>query len=321
MAPCDTAERGALLGRDVRGENEGVSRELGLERRDDPMTNLGSLGFPVEDLQRVRLDVRPGFEPSAKPPVRIFVGTEPAQYRPERILVWSIEQVRDPSRVYEITLMRELPGFDRRGWTTSFTNYRFLIPHLVGGEGRAIYNDEDQIYLSDPAELFDAQMHGHGVLAVLPQDTSVMLVDCARMTSVWPLAACYSESKKQLLARGREIPELFGSLGIEWNARDQEYREGQTRCLHYTTLHTQPWRPFPGALCLLRTPASRSLVRVGAERESSGLSAFHTRRSVALLRTDTRLAAAGAGGRPIREPENRHAGYACDGSCDSPADL
>ena len=245
MAPCGTVERVALFGRDVRAESEGVLRELGLERRDDPMTNLGSLGFPVEDLQRVRLDVRPGFEPSAKPPVRIFVGTEPAQYRPERILVWSIEQVRDPSRVYEITLMRELPGFDRRRWTTSFTNYRFLIPHLAGGEGRAIYNDEDQIYLSDPAELFDAQMQGHGVLAVSPQDTSVMLVDCARMTSVWPLAACFSESKNQLLARGREIPELFGSLGVEWNARDQEYRDGETRCLHYTTLHTQPWRPFP----------------------------------------------------------------------------
>ncbi len=65
---------------------------------------------------------------SGKPPVRIFIGSEAAQYRAERILVWSIEQVRDPSRVYEIFLMKELEGFDRGRWLTGFTNYRFAIP-------------------------------------------------------------------------------------------------------------------------------------------------------------------------------------------------
>ena len=82
---------------------------------------------------------------SAKPPVRIFVGTEPGQYRAERVFVWSVEQVRDPSRSYEIYLMKDLAGFDRSRWLTGFTNYRFAIPHLAGGAGRAIYNDVDQI--------------------------------------------------------------------------------------------------------------------------------------------------------------------------------
>ena len=231
-----------MTGRDDR---EDVSRELGLKPRVDSMTKLGPVSFPIEDLQRVRLGVRPGHEPSEKSPVRVFIGSEPAQYRPERVLVWSIEQVRDPSRVYEITLLRELPGFDRTGWTTSFTNYRFLIPHLTGALGRAIYNDEDQIYLSDPAELFDAEMGDHGYLAVSREDTSVMVIDCERMAPVWPMEACFRETKNQLLGRGRAVPGLFGSLGGEWNARDEEHRDGWTRCLHYTTLHTQPWRPFP----------------------------------------------------------------------------
>ena len=52
--------------------------------------------------------------------------------------VYSIEQNRDPARVYEIYLMKDLAGFDRRGWTTGFTNYRFTVPHLAGCEGRAI---------------------------------------------------------------------------------------------------------------------------------------------------------------------------------------
>ena len=89
---------------------------------------------------------------SHKTPVRIYVGTETAQARAERIFVWSIDLVRDPSRTYEIYLMKELTGFDRRRWLTGFTNYRFAIPDFAGGSGRAIYNDGDRIYLSDPGE-------------------------------------------------------------------------------------------------------------------------------------------------------------------------
>jgi hypothetical protein len=82
--------------------------------------------------------------------VRIFVGTEPDQHRAERVLLWSIERHRDRARSYEIFLMKNLPGFDRRWWLTGFTNYRFAVPHLTGGSGRAIYNDVDQIYLTEP---------------------------------------------------------------------------------------------------------------------------------------------------------------------------
>ena len=112
------------------------------------------------------LGVREGVPPSPKPPVRIFLGTEPAQYRAERVFFWSIEQVRDPGRIYEIHLMKELVGFDRRGWLTGFTNYRFAIPHFAAGSGKAIYNDVDQVYLGDPGELFDVDLGEHGFLAL-----------------------------------------------------------------------------------------------------------------------------------------------------------
>ena len=70
-------------------------------------------------------------------------------------------KVRDPARVYEIHLMKDLRGFRRNGWTTDFTNYRFAIPQLAGRSGRAIYNDVDQIYLDNPARLFDLDLDGH----------------------------------------------------------------------------------------------------------------------------------------------------------------
>lgn len=189
--------------------------------------------------------VRPGCIPSDKPAVRIFVGTEARQFRAERALLWSIAQHRDPTRVYEIHLMHDLAGFTRRRWLTGFTNFRFVVPHLAGGRGRAIYNDVDQLYLADPAALFDTDMGEHGYLAVSPYDTSVMLLDCARMAEIWPLHRIKRDSRRALDRVARGVPGLWGALAPGWNARDNEYRADESRLIHYTTIHAQPWRPFP----------------------------------------------------------------------------
>jgi mitochondrial fission protein ELM1 len=182
---------------------------------------------------------------SHKTPVRIYVGTETAQARAERIFVWSIDLVRDPSRTYEIYLMKELIGFDRRRWLTGFTNYRFAIPDFAGGSGRAIYNDVDQIYLTDPAELFDLDLKDHGFLSIASNDSSVMIMDCKKMAAAWTLKAAQQERKNALLQKALAINNLWGRLDHEWNARDEEYQTGKSKVLHYTALHTQPWHPFP----------------------------------------------------------------------------
>ncbi len=201
----------------------------------------------------VRLGVAPGVAPSGKQPVRIFLGTEPAQHRAERVFVWSVEKARDRSRVYEIHLMKDLVGFNRWWWTTGFTNYRLAIPDLAGGSGRAIYNDVDQIYLADPGELFDTDMVGHGFLAIaakgrtadVPFDSSVMLIDCARMNPAWTLVEAQNGRKSAMLNKAAAIPGLWGELAPEWNARDAEYCSGRSKLVHYTKLKTQPWQPFP----------------------------------------------------------------------------
>ncbi|MCG8591900.1 MAG: mitochondrial fission ELM1 family protein [Proteobacteria bacterium] len=261
-------------------------------------------------LERVVLPVRPGHVASERPPVRIFLGTEPSQYRAERVFLWSIEQVRDPSRRYEISFLSELAGFDRRGWTTGFTNYRFAIPHLCGNRGRAIYNDEDQIYLADPAELFDLEMEEHGYLSIEPGDTSVMLVHCERMADVWTLARAQGETKKALHARARQVPGLHGELAPEWNARDAEYRAGRSKCLHYTTLHTQPWRPFPSRFSYRDIPEARLWHELEASAHRAGFNAFTSERPSsryreALSATDAPERAAGTFAREIGELARR----------------
>jgi len=196
----------------------------------------------LSELECVVLEPRPGVSPSSAPAVRIFLGTETAQFRPERIFIWSIEQVRDPSRRYEIYLMRAIEGFKSGLWTTGFTNFRFAIPTFCKAQGRAIYNDVDQIYLTDPAELFDLSLGQHGFRAISPRESSVMVMDCARMAAVWNVDAARRVRKRPLLARARH---LYGPLDPHWNARDNEYVPGRTKVFHFTTLHTQPWRPLP----------------------------------------------------------------------------
>ncbi len=202
------------------------------------------LGYRLQP-EKIILSPKTSSSPTQKLPVRIFVGTETAQARAERIFVWSIDLVRDPSRTYEIYLMKELVGFDRRRWLTGFTNYRFAIPELAGGSGRAIFNDVDQIYLADPGELFDTDLEDHGFLTIAENDSSVMVMDCEKMHSIWTMERAKHEKKSTLLKDALHIKNLWGKLAPEWNARDEEYVPGKSKVLHYTALHTQPWHPFP----------------------------------------------------------------------------
>ena len=167
-----------------------------------------SMNFSAETIlagmECVVLPPRAGAPVSDRPPVEIFLGTEPAQYRANRVFVYSIEQVRDPGREVRIHVMSELPGFDRRTWTTGFTNYRFAIPSFCAGRGRAIYNDEDQIYLTDPGVLFDHALGDAGHLSISDTESSVMLVDCEKMASVWTLEEAQKGWKRALLRKASE---------------------------------------------------------------------------------------------------------------------
>ncbi len=214
-------------------------------------------------------------EPESGPPVRIYLGTEPAQYRAERIFIWSVDRVRSPSRRYEITLLRDLPGYDRLGWTTGFTNHRFAIPHYAGGAGRAIYNDTDQIYLRDPAELFDLDLGSHGYLAIAERETSVMLLDCERMASIWTLHDAQHRSKRTLIRKALAVPGLWGDLDGGWNCRDEdEYSVETASCYHFTTLHTQPWRPFPDRFVYHEHPHGHLWWDLKASADAAGYRVF-----------------------------------------------
>lgn len=248
----------------------------------------------------VVLPVRDGASPCDKPAVRIFLGTEAAQYKAERVFVWSIEQVRDPARVYEIYLMKNLVGFRSRFWLTGFTNYRFAIPHFAGGGGRAIYNDVDQVYLRDPGELFDLDMDGHGYLAIAPDDLSVALFDCHRMSQVWTLDDARTGHKNPLQSRAGSTKGLWGKLADCWNARDREYEKGQSAVLHFTALHRQPWQPFPKLFVYQANPAADVWFGLEQSANEAGFSVFRADAPSRAFRELSRVAQS----RPPDSPRN-----------------
>ncbi len=193
----------------------------------------------------VVFEAKPGSPESTLPAVRIFLGSEPLQYKAERVFLFSVAKHRNPGRRYEVYLMKDLDGYDREKWATGFTKYRFAIPYMAGGTGRAIYNDVDQIYLGDPAELFDRDMEGAGLLAIDQKETSVMLMDCEKLAKLWEIDLGPDSQARLGSASAVHEAGLWGIMPGIWNARDGEYVAGESKVLHYTTLDTQPWKPFP----------------------------------------------------------------------------
>lgn len=235
----------------------------------DPMLTPATRSRP----ERIVLGVRAGHRPSDKPPVRIFLGSERQQFRAERVFIWSVERHRDPGRIYEIHLLKGLTGYISGFWITGFTNYRFAIPYFCDYGGRAIYNDVDQVWLTDPAELFDRDMGEAGFLSINDHDTSVMLIDCKRMSGVWHREAVQRTTRKRIEARARAAG-LWGALEGRYNARDAEYVAGESACVHFTTLHTQPWRPFPEWFVYHRNPTGRLWFDLEREADENGFLAM-----------------------------------------------
>jgi mitochondrial fission protein ELM1 len=94
------------------------------------------------------------------------------------------------------------------------------------------------------------------------------------MASVWTLERAQKNSKPQLLRAALAIPGSYGSLSGDWNARDGEYQRGRSKLLHFTTLHTQPWRPFPERFVYQENPHADLWHQLEREADAAGFLPF-----------------------------------------------
>jgi lipopolysaccharide biosynthesis glycosyltransferase len=137
---------------------------------------------------------------------------------------------------------------------TEFTFYKFLVPDLCDHEGNALFIDSDILCLGDLNELYQINLKENAVLAkksaYLKDEwgTSVMMFNCNKYNL--NLRECFNDiknkkySKEDLLMFTKQFRD-FHNINIQpyddkWNSFD--FYDENTRLLHYTNLHHQPWK-------------------------------------------------------------------------------
>ena len=188
-------------------------------------------------------------------PARVFVGADPTQELPFRVLEFSTKKFA--------TLSVEFGRIDNEGLKvpsdpsnrsrTGFSFSRFRIPRLCGYTGRAIYLDADMQVFGDLMELWTRPFDGASMLYAehdsadgrIPQ-YSVLLLDCEALD--WDPDAIIDGldsgrfTYESLMYDFALVPADKRRPGLpnEWNSLER-YVPGETRLLHYTDMPTQPW--------------------------------------------------------------------------------
>ncbi len=194
--------------------------------------------------------------------IRIYIGTEPAQWLPTEILKFSV--LRRSKEEYSFTELKDIPLKLKFKTYTGFSFYRFAIPEMCHYEGRAIYLDADMVALRDLKELIELPLEEKPVIArPLPDGsgyyTSMMLMDCARLKH-WKVQEWVTLINSRLAdyngilfatQNGINNPD-FGNAPEYWNHLD--HFDESTCIIHYTSVPDQPWkRPgHPYAFVYLR---------------------------------------------------------------------
>lgn len=200
--------------------------------------------------------------------IRIFIGCGPRFEEPTNALICSIyENCSDPERL-DIQLMEawaepewsnwhgqpteENFGRVKGNWVTPFSLFRYAIPEVCGYEGYAIYLDADMIVLGDICDLWNHRVEGRWVSAPGPDGDCVTVLDCTvDLFPLIPLVGGKLGNKHRL--RDMIAPYVRRILSQEWNHTDK-YVPSVSKLIHYTSMKTQPFKPYPEVLDYLEHP-------------------------------------------------------------------
>jgi lipopolysaccharide biosynthesis glycosyltransferase len=199
-------------------------------------------------------------------PVRVFIGTEPAQLLAEKVLAHSIRaNAAGPVEIHSLTQDEARVG------GTNFGFVRFKIPQLCDFRGKAIYLDADQLVLGDIGELWNCLDGEHAVALVNSAEgnfggkavtkanqTSVMVLDCAKLADwktpdIFGNVVANDKTPGPGQMRYRDFMQLswidqalIQPLPPEWNHFN--ICNDRTRLVHFSHVRSQPWRKPSHAL-------------------------------------------------------------------------
>ncbi len=192
-------------------------------------------------------------------PHRIFIGFDARMPIASEVLEYSLR--KHATEPLDIRLLK-LPELDLKRphdplQSTEFTYSRFLVPHLCGFQGTALFMDNDMLAFSDVSELFHLDMkdvwlrcvkHDQKTTSALKMDgraqtsyprknwSSLMLLNCAKLTS-WTKENVETKPAAWL-HRFESVPDdKIGELPNTWNTLD--WYDDSTDLVHYT--EGGPW--------------------------------------------------------------------------------
>ena len=193
--------------------------------------------------------------------LRIFIGWDSRFPEPADVLRYSL--IKYSSIPLEIRYLKLADlGIDRVYdplASTEFTYSRFLVPHLCGFHGKAVFMDNDMLALADVKELDELPMEGFALRVVkhdyqptttvkmygCPQTSyprknwsSLMIMDCAKLR-LWTKQVVETQTGAYL-HRFQDIPDdQIDEIPPAWNMLDM--MDKSTKLIHYT--NGGPWFP------------------------------------------------------------------------------
>lgn len=187
-------------------------------------------------------------------PARIYVAATEEQMLSVKVLEYSIR--KHASLSVEVVPMQRcqreipMPRDPANRPRTPFSFQRFLIPELAGYAGRGIYLDSDMLVMGDIAELWKASMGEAELLSATPRDGdirrpqfSVMVLDCGALRwNVDEIVQSLDEGRYSYedLMQGMVVAKYLAAIPHTWNSLER-YVPGETKLVHFTDMHTQPW--------------------------------------------------------------------------------
>lgn len=159
----------------------------------------------------------------------IFVGVDVRQPVAFTALQHSIMAHSSVPTAVTPLLIDQLP-ITKRG-LTDFTYTRYLVPHLMGYKGTALFLDADMLVLADIEELFQLADSQYAVQVVKCKHRfewpSLMLFNCERCEKLTPE---YIEANHPQSFEWGEV----GELPAEWNHCVGYDKPAEAKLYHYT---------------------------------------------------------------------------------------
>lgn len=146
-------------------------------------------------------------------------------------------------------------GWNTAKWSTPFSGFRYGIAEYCGFQGKAIYCDDDQLFLQDPLELWNIEIADDKIMTgkQLPSGEvrhCVSLIDCEKSNMFSPTLEVHDSEGNYFILKTRDTYVNFIKnftmkrtqiMDGKWNNFDGEDKSlDEIGLLHLTDMSTNP---------------------------------------------------------------------------------